>query len=762
MKNDSLTILKQFTRKLANCKYRVPVKSLIDFFNDGKFGFTYKNKTEEVITNDYVFADDIQTAIKYIRNIFREPHISLKQDEVISLAETASRVDAHSLNETVKNEKLWKVRGNSIKPEYVHAYVNEENLAIYENRFICYLIDTLQSACAFKISSLCKNLTTLNAKIGNINQESANNFSFDDYDNFVSSSGEIPVLFTTNDSIVAVISSLIKSRNSLEILKGDKVYVACKKAGKFDGAHTKSTNIFENEPNYNYCYNFYMNYFDKDVNIAPDSQMYYNFVEVCLFTAINNLGFSPLEDNENLTVSNSAHLRFSKLSFAKSPFVISVIQKNDNLVLEVVNETDGNTAKYLLLINPNSTKISDEENQYYTNVFTVTSNDNVQENGVYKVIPNKSDALNVLTKLIKTLLVIVEGSEFIHTMYCPVCGSPLIAPDYKDFVCTNCDSVYHIYSYEFKDLIWIKRMPKVIEYNNSAVSDLSSLDDSMIIKEGTGVNFDDFVSKSFTEKLELCTGNQKDFYKEVKDYLLGFKKVRSKICFSYDNFFFGRKSIVKLTVRGKTLCMYIALTPSEFIDTKYSPKDVSDVKKYEDTPMLVKIKSVRGVKFAKELIDLLCLNLNIEKLPATLNFSDEVAISNDNLEGVDFKNFVSKSFTKKLEFSTGSQKDFYTQITDYILTFKKTRSKVSFSYHNFFVGRKSIAKIAIKGKTLCMYLALPPIEFTGTKYFPKDCGNVKKYKDTPMLIKIKSLRGVKFAKELIDDVFTRLNNEIKD
>lgn len=612
MKNDSLTILKQFTRKLANCKYRVPVKSLIDFFNDGKFGFTYKNKTQEVITNDYVFADDIQTAIKYIRNIFREPHISLKQDEIISIAETASKVDSRSLNETVKDEKLWKVRGNSVKPEYVHAYVNEENLAIYENRFICFLIDTLQSACVAKISSLCKNLTTLNAKIGNRNQENANNVSFDDYDSFVSSNGEIPVLFTTNDSIVAVISSLIKSRNSLEILKDDKVYVACKKAGKFDGAYTKSTNIFENEPNYNYCYNFYMNYFDKDVNIASDSQMYYNFVEVGLFTAINNLGFAPLEDNENLSVSNSAHVKFNKLSFVKSPFIISVIQKNDNLIIEVVNETDGNTANYLLLINPNPTEINSKDNQNYTNVFTITSNVNVQEKGVYNVLPNKADALNVLTKLVKTLLVIVEGSEFIHTMYCPVCGSPLVAPDYKDFVCTNCDSIYHIYSYEFKDLIWIKRMPKVIETNNNAVSDLSDLDDSVIVKEGTGVKFSDFVSKSFTEKLELTTGNQKGFYKEIKDYLLEFKKVRSKVSFSYDNFFYGRKSIVKLTIRGKTLCMYLALPPIEFIDTKYFPKDCGNVKKYQDTPMLIKVKSSRGVKFAKELIDNFFARLNDE------------------------------------------------------------------------------------------------------------------------------------------------------
>ena len=85
--------------------------------------------------------------------------------------------------------------------------------------------------------------------------------------------------------------------------------------------------------------------------------------------------------------------------------------------------------------------------------------------------------------------------------------------------------------------------------------------------------------------------------------------------------------------------MFIALNPSEYIDTKYSPKDMSDVKKYEDTPMLVKIKSLRGVKFAKELIDALCSKLGIEKAPIALDADSEIAVTENN--EFNFNNFVS-------------------------------------------------------------------------------------------------------------------------
>ena len=87
--------------------------------------------------------------------------------------------------------------------------------------------------------------------------------------------------------------------------------------------------------------------------------------------------------------------------------------------------------------------------------------------------------------------------------------------------------------------------------------------------------------------------------------MLSFKRVRSSISWNLDTFFIGRKAVAKIGFRGKTLVMFCALDPDEYANTKYYPKDVSGVKKYEATPMMIKVKSERGVKFAKELIDVM-------------------------------------------------------------------------------------------------------------------------------------------------------------
>ena len=63
-----------------------------------------------------------------------------------------------------------------------------------------------------------------------------------------------------------------------------------------------------------------------------------------------------------------------------------------------------------------------------------------------------------------------------------------------------------------------------------------------------------------------------------------------------------RLAVVKFAIKGKTLNAYINLNPSQYKDTKYIFTDVSNVKKYANYPMRVKVSSDRQVKWVKELI----------------------------------------------------------------------------------------------------------------------------------------------------------------
>ena len=57
-------------------------------------------------------------------------------------------------------------------------------------------------------------------------------------------------------------------------------------------------------------------------------------------------------------------------------------------------------------------------------------------------------------------------------------------------------------------------------------------------------------------------------------------------------------------MRGKTVNVFLALNPNEYLDSKYVFQDVSGVKKYALYPMRVRLSSDRQAKWACELIDL--------------------------------------------------------------------------------------------------------------------------------------------------------------
>ena len=108
--------------------------------------------------------------------------------------------------------------------------------------------------------------------------------------------------------------------------------------------------------------------------------------------------------------------------------------------------------------------------------------------------------------------------------------------------------------------------------------------------------------KSFTAKLMQTSDENKAYYNELKNELTAYKKVHSRISWKQYTFRKGIISYAKIAVRGKTLCLYLALDPAKYENSKYIVEDVSDVKKNEETPCLYRIKNARRLKYAKELI----------------------------------------------------------------------------------------------------------------------------------------------------------------
>ena len=68
-------------------------------------------------------------------------------------------------------------------------------------------------------------------------------------------------------------------------------------------------------------------------------------------------------------------------------------------------------------------------------------------------------------------------------------------------------------------------------------------------------------------------------------------------------------------------------------------------------------------------------------------------------------------------------------------------------------------KSRIRGKTLCLFLALDPDDYPITVFHQRDRGNVKAYVDTPMMVRVKSELGLERAFRLIEDLTRRFSLE---
>ncbi|MDE6473882.1 MAG: hypothetical protein K2L70_02130 [Clostridia bacterium] len=116
-----------------------------------------------------------------------------------------------------------------------------------------------------------------------------------------------------------------------------------------------------------------------------------------------------------------------------------------------------------------------------------------------------------------------------------------------------------------------------------------------------GVRYD----KSFTAKLIQSDDEVKEWYSELKNYLLSFRKVHARTSWGRESFRIGRDCFARLAIKGKTLCIFLAIIPLSCQDTKYKIEDLADLSSCKDTPCLYRIKSNRRVAYAKELIDII-------------------------------------------------------------------------------------------------------------------------------------------------------------
>ncbi len=117
----------------------------------------------------------------------------------------------------------------------------------------------------------------------------------------------------------------------------------------------------------------------------------------------------------------------------------------------------------------------------------------------------------------------------------------------------------------------------------------------------------------FKEKLLGSEEKIQGYYDELYNKFISLRKMHARVSAKGVSFRLGRELVAKITYRGKTMKLHLALDIDAFDEKIYFQKDMSDVKAYQEVPFTVKVKSDRALKKALELIDALIAKFEIQE-----------------------------------------------------------------------------------------------------------------------------------------------------
>lgn len=132
----------------------------------------------------------------------------------------------------------------------------------------------------------------------------------------------------------------------------------------------------------------------------------------------------------------------------------------------------------------------------------------------------------------------------------------------------------------------------------------------------------EILEKDFQAKIRLADGNCRAYFLEIANALLSLRRVKMRISRSCCTFTAGRTKLAKITVKGKTLYFYTALE-KDTLPAGFFARDASDVKKYEATPTLLRVRGPRALKNALSAVARIAERFGLQAAPAPLLLTED-------------------------------------------------------------------------------------------------------------------------------------------
>lgn len=264
------------------------------------------NKKENISSLSLNLFNEISLLLEHVYNITITYKVDLKRVEEVTRIEEFHRYDKSLINKTTKDARLFTKEDNNIFPKKLYQYSYDENIDTYENRFILFLLLTLEEDLKNGLSLLQKEkIPFLKSGIS--------------YGKF----GTYSLLKSYINSEKDLIKEENAYKENLEIylrkvanlLKLD--FFRYIKKVNFNEIY--GTNILLNDKDYSYLYFYYRKHKESSENLKNE--------------IFNDLYLSLTKDKDNIVIFNKSNY----LSFLKENFVFS-FKKEGKLFLSLLNK----------------------------------------------------------------------------------------------------------------------------------------------------------------------------------------------------------------------------------------------------------------------------------------------------------------------------------------------------------------------------------------------------------------------------------------
>jgi ribosomal protein L18E len=118
---------------------------------------------------------------------------------------------------------------------------------------------------------------------------------------------------------------------------------------------------------------------------------------------------------------------------------------------------------------------------------------------------------------------------------------------------------------------------------------------------------------NFRVRLKASSDKCKDYYVQLKNFIAGYREVGFRMVGNTERVIYNGEALAYIGTTKRSLKLWLALNPKDYDEEVYHHKDVSDKKRYELVPMLVKVGSNKALSRAEELIESILAKYNVEQ-----------------------------------------------------------------------------------------------------------------------------------------------------